>query len=308
MIPLIEETSPMLSVQQLCRLARVARSSYYHHQRRSGVQDQPDVVRAELHCICEHYPAYGYRRVTHELCRRGHRVNHKRILALMRTERLLCRPKRRFIRTTDSRHGLPVYPNLARTLSVTRPNQLWVADLTYVRLVRGFAYVAVILDAFSRRAVGWALSSHVDTELSLRALTMALAARRVGPDLVHHSDQGVQYASAEYVALLTSRRITISMSRTGNPYDNAMAESFMKTLKTEEVYLNEYENLLDAAANIDHFIDQTYNKKRLHSSLGYQTPVEYEAKHHSSRTTTSSTLTTPETVSVYGCSPVQTTP
>jgi transposase InsO family protein len=197
--------------------------------------------------------------VTHELRRHGHRVNHKRILALMRTERLLCRPKRRFIRTTDSRHGLPVYPNLARTLSVTQLNQLWVADLTYVRLVRGFAYVAVILDAFSRRAVGWALSSHADTELSLRALRMALAARQVGPGLVHHSDQGVQYASADYVALLTSRGITISMSRTGNPYDNAVAESFMKTLKAEEVYLNEYESLLDAMTNINHFIDQIYN-------------------------------------------------
>jgi putative transposase len=305
MVPLIEGMSSTLSVQQLCRLAQVPRSSYYRRQSGSGVEgqprsirNQPDVVCAELHRVCEHYPSYGYRRVTHELRRRGHRVNHKRILALMRAERLLCRLKRRFIRTTDSRHGLAVYPNLARTLSVTEPNRLWVADLTYVRLVRGFAYVAVILDAFSRRAVGWALSSHVDTELSLRALTMALAARQVGPGLVHHSDQGVQYASAEYVALLTSREITISMSRTGNPYDNAMAESFMKTLKTEEVYLNEYESLLDATTNIHRFIDQMYNKKRLHSSLGYQTPAEYEAKYHSTTITNSSTLTTPETVSV----------
>lgn len=297
MVPLIEETSPMLSVQQLCRLARVARSSYYRHQRRSGVQDQPDVVRAELHCICEHYPAYGYRRVTHELCRRGHRVNHKRILALMRTEGLLCRRRRRFIRTTDSRHGLPVYPNLARTLSVTQVNQLWVADLTYVRLIRGFAYVAVILDAFSRRAVGWAVSSHIDTELSLRALRMALATRQVGPGLAHHSDQGVQYASTDYVDLLRSKNITISMSRTGNPYDNAMAESFIKTLKAEEVYLNEYESLLDATTNIDHFIDQMYNKKRLHSSLGYKPPAEYEAQLVHSQPRNCSTLTTSKTVS-----------
>jgi putative transposase len=305
MVPLIEGMSSTLSVQQLCRLARVPRSSYYRRQSGSGVEDQPrsirgqpDAVCAELHRVCERYPSYGYRRVTHELRRRGHHVNHKRILALMRTERLLCRPKRRFIRTTDSRHGLPVYPNLARTLSVTEPNRLWVADLTYVRLVRGFAYVAVILDAFSRRAIGWALSSHVDTELSLRALTMALAARRLRPGLVHHSDQGVQYASAEYVALLTSREITISMSRTGNPYDNAMAESFMKTLKTEEVYLNEYETLLDATTNIYHFIDQIYNKKRLHSSLGYKTPVEYEAEFIHSQPRSCSTLTTSKTVSL----------
>ena len=297
MLPLIEGISSTLSVQQLCRLARVPRSSYYRRRRGSGVKDQHDAVSPELHRICEQYPAYGYRRVTHELRRRGHCVNHKRILAFMRTERLLCRQKRRFIRTTDSRHGLPVYPNLARTLSVTQVTQLWVADLTYVRLVRGFAYVAVILDAFSRRAVGWALSSHVDTELSLRALTMALAARQVGPGLVHHSDQGVQYASADYVALLTSRGITISMSRTGNPYDNAMAESFMKTLKTEEVYLNEYESLLDATTNIDHFIDQMYNKKRLHSSLGYKPPVEYEAEFVHSQPRNCSTLTTSKTVS-----------
>ncbi len=298
MVPLIDGTSSTLSVQQLCRLARVPRSSYYRRQRHSGGEEHSDSVRAELHRICEHYPSYGYRRVTHELHRRGHCVNHKRILALMRRERLLCRPRRRFIRTTDSRHGLPVYPNLARTLPVTQPNQLWVADLTYVRLVRGFAYVAVILDAFSRRAVGWALSSHVDTELSLRALTMALAARQVGPGLVHHSDQGVQYASAEYVALLTSNSITISMSRTGNPYDNAMAESFMKTLKTEEVYLNEYESLLDAAINIDHFIDQMYNKKRLHSSLGYMPPVEFEAQVNHILTQNQSTLSATKTVSV----------
>ena len=298
MVPLIEGTSSTLSVQQLCRLVRLPRCSYYRRHCHSGVEDQSDAVCPELHRVCEHYPAYGYRRVTHELRRRGHCVNHKRILALMRAERLLCRPKRRFIRTTDSRHGLPVYPNLARTLSVTQPNQLWVADLTYVRLVRGFAYVAVILDAFSRRAVGWALSSHVDTELSLRALTMALAARQVGAGLVHHSDQGVQYASAEYVALLTSKNITISMSRTGNPYDNAMAESFMKTLKAEEVYLNEYESLLDATTNIDHFIDQMYNKKRLHSSLGYMPPVEFEAQVNHILTQNQSTLSAIKTVSV----------
>jgi transposase InsO family protein len=183
-------------------------------------------------------------------------------------------------------------------MTVTVPDQLWVADLTYIRLGRGFAYLAVVLDACSRRAIGWALSSHIDTALSLRALTMALAVRRPPQGLVHHSDQGVQYACNDYVALLVSKNITISMSRKGNPYDNALAESFIKTLKAEEVYLNEYNTLLDAKNNIEHFIDQVYNHKRLHSSLGYRTPVEYEALFNNQLTKNLSTLTTPNTVSV----------
>ncbi len=215
--------------------------------------------------------------MTKELARRGTQANHKRVLTLMRKENLLCRIKRRFVRTTDSRHGLPIYPNVARTLLVTRPNELWVADITYVRLLRGFAYLAVILDAFSRRVVGWAMSMHIDTKLSLAALTMALETRFVANGLVHHSDRGVQYASSDYVALLKSKNIVISMSRKGNPYDNAMAESFMKTLKSEEVSLNEYETFSDAKLNIEHFIDLVYNNKRLHSSIGYITPVESEA-------------------------------
>jgi transposase InsO family protein len=229
--------------------------------------------------ICERYPAYGYRRVTKALVREGFRANHKRVLALMRTEELLCRPKRRFVRTTDSEHPYRIHPNLARTLSLTGPNQLWVADITYVRLVQGFVYVAVILDAFSRRAIGWALSTHIDTTLSLTALRMALEQRQIVPGLVHHSDQGVQYASHEYVNLLKSKNIVISMSRKGNPYDNAKAESFIKTLKTEEVHLNEYETVHDAWCNIEYFIDAVYNHKRLHSALGYLTPVEFEIRY-----------------------------
>jgi len=294
---LIEDVSQSVPVQRLCSLARVPRCTYYRAQRSANVEALLDPACVEVHHICDEFPRYGYRRVTKELQRRGHRCNHKRILALMRTEKLLCRPKKRFIRTTNSRHGLRVYPNVVPTMTVTQTNQLWVADLTYIRLVRGVAYLAIILDGWSRRAIGWAIDTHIDAALSLRALRMALATRRITPGLVHHSDRGVQYACHDYVGLLQLQNITISMSRTGNPYDNAMAESFMKTLKTEEVYLNEYENLDDAKHNIDRFIEIVYNSKRLHSSLGYQTPMEYEVRCNNTITQNSSTLTTPETVS-----------
>jgi putative transposase len=274
MYTLIDHIDIDLTIQERCRLCDVPRSSYY---RQHSVQRQIDPVEEQVHQVCREHPRYGYRRVTKELCRRGSKANHKRVLALMRKGNILCRIKRRFVHTTDSRHGLPIYPNVARSLVVTRPNELWVADITYVRLLRGFAYLAVILDAFSRRAVGWAMSMHIDTKLSLAALTMALETRSVATGLVHHSDRGVQYASSDYVALLKSKNIVISMSRKGNPYDNAKAESFMKTLKTEEVSLNEYETFSDAKQNIEHFIDLVYNNKRLHSAIGYQTPVEFEA-------------------------------
>ena len=297
MFRLIDHMSQSTPVQSLCHLAQVPRATYYRHRQRAVVEDTLNPACIEVHRICEEYPRYGYRRVTHELRRRGYGVNHKRILTLMRKEKLLCRPKKRFIRTTDSRHNLRVYRNIVPTMTVTQTNQLWVADITYIRLVHGFAYLAVILDAFSRRAIGWAISSHIDTALSLRALTMALTMRQLTPGLVHHSDQGVQYACGEYIALLKSNDITISMSRKGNPYDNAMAESFMKTLKTEEVSLNEYENLLDARDSIECFIREVYNQKRLHSSLGYQTPAEYEANDNS-QTLNSSPLTIQKTVSL----------
>lgn len=298
---LIEQQShSKKAVAPLCRLAQVSRSTYYRHGTQYvGAPDQPDPLSAEVHRICAEYPRYGYRRVTYELRRRGHLCNRKRVLALMRTEKLLCRPRKRFVpRTTDSRHTLSVYRNIAPTMIVTQPNQLWVADLTYISMVHGFVYLAVIMDACSRRAIGWAIDTHIDVTLSLRALRMALAARRpITPGLVHHSDRGVQYACHDYVDLLTSHKITISMSRKGNPYDNAMAESFMKTLKTEEVSLNEYETLHDAKHNIDRFIASVYNTKRLHSSLSYQTPIEYEATFNNTLTQHSSTLMTPETVS-----------
>jgi len=295
MYRLIQQQSTKVSVQRLCTLSRVPRCGYYRFVQADLQTSETDSIVAPMRQICEHYPAYGYRRVTKALVRNGYRANHKHVLAVMRREKLLCRPKRRFVRTTNSEHPYRIYPNLARTMSLTGPNQLWVADITYVRLMQGFAYVAVILDAFSRRAIGWALSTHIDTTLSLTALQIALEQRQIVPGLVHHSDQGVQYASNDYVDFLKSKNITISMSRKGNPYDNAKAESFMKTLKAEEVHLNEYETVHDARCNIEYFIDAVYNHKRLHSALGYLPPVEFEDRY---LTQNLSTLTQAKTVSI----------
>lgn len=271
---LTEHSTAALPLTTLCALLGLARATYY----RQPVADEAETgVRDAIQRIALEWPTYGYRRITAELRRQGHKVNRKRVLRLMRLDNLLClRWGRAFVVTTDSRHDLPVYPNLARQLEVTDSNQLWVADLTYVRLGREWVYVAVILDASSRRVVGWALSRHIDAELTLAALRMALAARQVRPGLVHHSDRGVQYAAADYVATLQAQQITISMSRKGNPYDNAQGERFMRTLKYEEVYLSEYETLAEAEASIGHFLEEVYNRKRLHSALGYVPPVEFE--------------------------------
>lgn len=210
--------------------------------------------------------------------RRGVKVNHKRVLRLLREDNLLCLRQRAFVRTTDSRHNLTIYSNLTRDLALSNINQLWVADITYIRLRREFIYLAVLLDAYSRRCLGWAISRHIDTELTLSALLMALHSRTVPPGLVHHSDRGVQYAAAtDYVAVLRNHKIQISMRRTGNPYDNAKAERFMRTLKDEEIYLNDYETLAEVRASVEHFIEAVYNRKRLHSAIGYRPPVEFEA-------------------------------
>ena len=233
-------------------------------------------LRDAIQKLAVQMPAYGYRRITAALQRAGWEVNHKRVLRLMRADNLLCLRKRAFVRTTDSDHDLPVYPNLARELQVTGLNQLWVADITYIRLVLEFVYLAVILDAFSRRVIGWALGRTLEAELAVAALRMAIGRGRVAPGLVHHSDRGVQYASKDYVALLTEHDILISMSRRGNPYDNAQAESFMKTLKYEEVYRTEYLDFADAQRRIGKFIESVYNRKRLHSALGYLPPAEFE--------------------------------
>ncbi len=233
-------------------------------------------LRDAIQKLAVEMPAYGYRRITAALQRGGWVVNHKRVLRLMRADNLLCLRKRAFVRTTDSDHELRIYPNLAREMKVSGLNQLWVADITYIRLWLEFVYLAVILDAFSRRVIGWALGRTLEAELALEALRMAIAGGRVRPGLVHHSDQGVQYASRDYIELLTEHSILTSMSRRGNPYDNAQAESFIKTLKYEEVYRTEYLDFADARRRIGKFIESVYNQKRLHSALGYLAPAEFE--------------------------------
>lgn len=260
----------------LCQMTGISRAGYY----RWGVPKPRFPVEMEfrdaLQKIALESPAYGYRRITVELNRRGFEVNHKRVLRLMRQDNLLCLRHKAFVVTTDSRHDLPVYPNLARELSPSGVNQLWIADITYIRLRAEFVYLAVLLDAFSRRVIGWALGRTLEAGLALSALSMALRQRQPAPGLVHHSDRGVQYASRDYTDLLKQHQIQISMSRRGNPYDNAACESFMKTLKYEEVYRTEYRDLADAYAQIGEFLERVYNQQRLHSALGYVPPAEFE--------------------------------
>ena len=279
MVPLVatvRHTPTMLPVTRLCQALVLSRATYYRWRAAEPVSD-PDVeLRAQIQAMAVEMPAYGYRRITHELRRQGVVVNHKRVLRLMRKDNLLCLRTRSFVRTTDSAHDYVVYPNLLPELTVSGLDQLWVADITYVRLQHEFVYLAVLLDAYSRRCIGWALDRYLEAELALAALRMALATRPIRPGLVHHSDRGVQYASHAYTNLLKVHEIQISMSRTGNPYDNAQAESFITTLKYEEVYLFEYQNLAEARGRIGHFIEEVYNAKRLHSALGYRPPVEFE--------------------------------
>jgi len=279
MKPMIKQEMTSLPIERKCELVSVPRSSYYRYNREPQRADQEkDQVYSQVEEICSEMHRYGYRRVTAELHRQGLKVNHKRILALMRRNNLLCRRKKKFrIATTDSKHAYRIYPNLVKDMEITRIDQVWIADITYIRLRVEFVYLAVVLDAFSRRAIGWALQRHLDVSLSLNALRTALRTRTVAPGLIHHSDRGVQYAATEYTDLLKENNITISMSRSGNPYDNAKAESFMKTLKHEEVLINEYETIDEARQSIAHFIDVVYNRKRLHSSLGYLPPVDFES-------------------------------
>jgi len=263
----------------MCGLVEVSRAGYYRHWRRSAPAEEETALRDRLQGLALAHRYYGYRRIGPLLRREGWAVNHKRVLRLMREDNLLCLRKRAFVPpTTDGRHRWPIHPNLARLLVPMAIDQLWVADITYVRLAESFVYLAVILDAYSRRAVGWALADHLRAELALTALRMALAGRAVVPGgLIHHSDRGVQYACGEYIALLEQRAIQPSMSRAGCPYDNAMAESFMKTLKQEEVDGQVYRSLADAQASIGSFIEEVYNRQRLHSALDYLAPAAFEA-------------------------------
>ena len=268
-----------ISERELCRMFEVSRSWYYERPSPEEKAQRDIELRDAIERIVLQFPGYGYRRVTKELHRRGRAVNHKRVLRVMRQEALLCQIKRRFRPTTDSSHPLKRYPNLIAELQLDGPDLVWLSDITYVRLPEGFCYLASIIDDFSRYCVGWALSKFIDTKLTLSALQMALESRSPAAGLIHHSDQGVQYASAEYVERLERVGARISMASVGNPYENVKAESFFRTLKMEEVYLKDYRNFEQAEQNIAQFIEGVYNHKRLHSSLGYLPPVEFEAIH-----------------------------
>jgi transposase InsO family protein len=268
-----------LTVERMCALAGVSRAGYYRRWQASAPRQEETTFRDAIQRVVLANRRYGYRRIAAQLRRDGFVVNHKRVLRLMRQDNLLCLHKRPFVPvTTDSRHEWRVVPNLARGLVPTGLDQLWVADITYVRLLEEFAYLAVLLDAFSRRVIGWALDKHLRASLATEALGMAITARRPVPgSLIHHSDRGVQYACGEYAAMLETYDIQPSMSRVGNPYDNAKAESFMKTLKHEEVDGRNYRDLNQARAEIGAFIEDVYNRQRLHSALAYRPPTEFEA-------------------------------
>jgi transposase InsO family protein len=269
-----------IGIERMCRLAGLSRAGYYRHWQASAPRQEEVGLRDAIQRLALGNRHYGYRRIAALLGQEGWKANHKRVLRLMREDNILCLRKRAFMPiTTDSRHGWRVVPNLARGMALTGLDQLWVADITYVHLAEEFAYLAIVLDAFSRKVIGWALETHLRVELAIAALDMALAARRPPPgSLIHHSDRGVQYACGDYTAILASHDIQASMSRVGNPYDNAKAESFMKTLKQEEIDGSAYRNAEDARSQIGRFIEQVYNRQRLHSALDYRPPEEYEAK------------------------------
>ena len=279
MIAAMREAAPQLAVRRLCQRAGVGRTWDYTHPSPDEVAARDTALRDATERLVLEFPGYGYRRVAKALRREGQAVNHKRVLRVLRQEALLCQLKRRFVVTTDAAHALRTYPNLLADAALAAPDRAWVADITSGRLPTGFVYLACLLDAWSRRCVGWHRSRHIDTHLALAALDRARAARQPAAGLIHHADRGVQYASAAYVARLEGAGARVSMAATGNPYENAKAESFFKTLKREEVYLKDYRTFEEAEANLGRFIEEVYNTKRLHSSLGYLPTVEFEAAH-----------------------------
>jgi putative transposase len=263
----------------MCQIGEISRAGYYRQWRRNKPREEEIVLRDRLQEVVLANRHYGYRRIGASLRREGWHVNNKRVLRIMREDNLLCLRRRAFVPiTTDSKHSWRVWPNLTRGIETTGLNQLWVADITYVRLKKEFVFVAVVLDAHSRRVVGWAIEQDLSATLALQALKMALVERIPAPGMIHHSDRGVQYACSDYVEALEKHGIQISMSRVGNPYDNAKAESFMKTLKQEEVNGCEYRDANHLRRSITEFVENVYNQKRLHSALGYQSPNEFEAE------------------------------
>jgi len=283
-----------LSIERMCELARVSRASFYRSfHKQEPVEEELEVRSAVQHVAIEHRRRYGYRRICAELRRRGMRVNHKRVMRIMAEDSLLAVQPKSFVVTTNSDHEFEVYLNLASRMRLTGINQLWVADITYIRLRREFVYLAVLLDGFSRKVVGWELDRTLAVRLPLTALEQAIVERKPQPGLVHHSDRGLQYASAEYVRVLLQHQMIPCMSRPANPYDNASCESFIKTLKREEIYANRYEDLGHMRVNIEEFIEEYYNRLRLHSALGYRSPEEFEGQNRVSKvveTTASATL------------------
>jgi putative transposase len=266
-----------LSIEEMCAATRVSRAGYYRYFDEQAPRQAEMELRDVIQRVALEHRCYGYRRVTAEIRLQGIIVNHKRVLRVMREDNLLSLRKRKFVVTTDSNHSRPVYPNLITDLNLTAPNQLWVADITYIRLREEFVFLAVILDAFSRRVIGWELGESLQTRLALQALSRALADRAIPTGVIHHSDQGVQYASQDYLDRLGEYGFAVSMSRKAAPWENARAESFMKTLKSEEVRLNQYRDLEYARASIGHFLEEVYNQRRLHSALGYLPPARFEA-------------------------------
>ena len=273
----VEQAQEHLSIELMCRVAGVSRASFYRDWEQREPKAEAMELRARIQQIAiAHRRCYGYRRLTRDLKDQGWRVNHKRVARMMAEDNLLAVRRRKYIVTTDSEHDLPVFRNVAATLKLTGINQLWVADITYIRLREQFLYLAVVLDAYSRRVVGWALRESLEASLVVAALRKAIAERKPGFGLVHHSDRGTQYASREYIAVLEEHGIEPSMSRAGRPYDNAMCESFIKTLKQEEIYTRQYRDRADLEFHIAEFLEQYYNRRRLHSALGYRSPASFE--------------------------------